>query len=319
MDEFEIIRSYFCRQVADPQLKIGIGDDCAVFNPGSGHIAVTTDTLVEGVHFFSDADPEAVGFKSLAVNVSDLAAMGAVPKYFTLALTIPEYNSRFLEKFSHGLFRMASSCGISLIGGDTTHGPLSITITAIGTTKPGMEITRSGARPGDEIYVSGELGGAALAVFLKSNATHLTDPLLESDSFMKLDYPQPRVELGCSLAGVATSMLDLSDGLSSDLMHILEQSATGAHIELEQIPYSRSLFELDLFNRFNFAVSGGDDYELCFTVPPEKRNALKEIAEKLGISVTRIGTVTADRGEITYTLNGIPFDIKTRGYNHFAK
>jgi thiamine-monophosphate kinase len=182
-----------------------------------------------------------------------------------------------------------------------------------------MEITRSGARPGDEIYVSGELGGAALAVFLKSNATHLTDPLLESDSFMKLDYPQPRVELGCSLAGVATSMLDLSDGLSSDLMHILEQSATGAHIELEQIPYSRSLFELDLFNRFNFAVSGGDDYELCFTVPPEKRNALKEIAEKLGISVTRIGTVTADRGEITYTLNGIPFDIKTRGYNHFAK
>ena len=296
MDEFEIIRSYFCRQVADPQLKIGIGDDCAVFNPGSGHIAVTTDTLVEGVHFFSDADPEAVGFKSLAVNVSDLAAMGAVPKYFTLALTIPEYNSRFLEKFSHGLFRMASSCGISLIGGDTTHGPLSITITAIGTTKPGMEITRSGARPGDEIYVSGELGGAALAV-----------------------YPQPRVELGCSLAGVATSMLDLSDGLSSDLMHILEQSATGAHIELEQIPYSRSLFELDLFNRFNFAVSGGDDYELCFTVPPEKRNALKEIAEKLGISVTRIGTVTADRGEITYTLNGIPFDIKTRGYNHFAK
>lgn len=318
MNEFEIIKRYFQRKIDDPDLKLGIGDDCAIFNFGSNNVAVTTDTLVEGVHFFPDVEPHALGYKSLAVNISDLAAMGAVPRYFTLALTIPEYNQQFLEQFTHGLFEIANRHQIRLIGGDTTRGPLSITITAIGEISHGKEITRHKAKIGDDIYVSGDLGGAALAVFLKSNQTHLNDQYLEIEAFKRLEYPIPRVNLGLKLVGIASSMLDLSDGLSSDLEHIVRLSNVGAIIDLDLIPYSQSLYEIDMLNRINMAISGGDDYELCFTSDPENREAISKLSTELNIPVTIIGSITDNIGNICYHMKGMPFELHTKGYNHFT-
>lgn len=316
MDEFEIIKRFFLRNEPDPNLKIGIGDDCAIFNC-QNNLAITTDTLVENVHFFSDVDPYSLGYKSLAVNLSDLAAMGANPKYFLLALTLPNANESFLNKFSQGIWDLASKYNVKLIGGDLTHGPLTITITAIGESLAHKEITRSHAQVGDDIYISGTLGAAALGVFLKSNQTHLHDQKLEASAFKHLDLPEPRIILGQRLRGIASSMLDLSDGLSTDLLHILKLSHVGALIDLDLIPYDPSLYEVDLSNRINFALAGGDDYELCFTANPSFREKIHSIAKELKLPLTRIGEITSNIAKIDYLLNKKPFTLSAKGYNHF--
>lgn len=365
MDEFAIIQHYFASHSTrySDDLDLGIGDDCAVFHLSpEEEMVITTDTLVSGVHFFPDAEPCSIGWKSLAVNISDLAAMGAKPRYFTLALTLPsdiqQQQPDFLPEFSRGLFRLSNQCGIDLIGGDTTHGSLSITITAMGTLPRGKAILRSGAQTGDDIYVTGTLGDAALAVELLK--CHKEPP---AGCRQKLDYPEPRVAMGMMLQDIATAMLDISDGLGSDLRHILERSGCSAVIDLSLLPLSREVREYAR-NRcgkipspdnnlrspvntesdrkqqyheeqsFIQALFGGDDYELCFTAPPDDgiRNKIQDLSRLLNLKVTRIGRVTGnnkfndaspgedDNYKICYQYKNQPFFFKKElsGYNHFS-
>ncbi len=335
MDEFSIIKHYFASKATSfsSNLDLGIGDDCGIFhlNP-LDEMTITTDTLVSGVHFFSNADPYSIGWKSLAVNVSDLAAMGATPRFFTLALTLPSdiqsTQPEFLAGFSQGLCDMANKCRIDLIGGDTTHGPLSITITALGCTPKGKAIKRSNAKLGDDIYVTGTLGDGALAVKLIKEKI---EPPIQCRK--KLEYPEPRIKVGIELRDVANSMLDLSDGLGSDLKHILNLSRFNAQIELTDLPLSYELTDtLQKFPNYNkatpweLALFGGDDYELCFTADStdQKRRYIKNISESLGIKITRIGTITEKNhdkyGEISYLENGKEYSdlMILSGYNHFS-
>ena len=306
MDEFSLISRYFRRSGSSAAL--GIGDDCGIVSVSPGtQLAVTTDTLVSGVHFFENTDAELIGWKSLAVNVSDLAAMGAAPRYFTLALTLPSPSESFLEAFSRGMFALADQCGIEILGGDTTSGPLSITITAMGELPRGKGILRSKAAAGDDIWVSGDLGGAAHAVGLIRRG--LEPP---ADCLEKLHRPQPRVALGLLLTDTANSMLDVSDGL-------LAASGKGAQLELDAIPLTGSLGRLDRNEALLCALTGGDDYELCFSAPRKKREQVKKIADLAQTPVSRIGTITGEPG-IEANLNGQSYRLPARrGYNHFEE
>ncbi|HUW27365.1 MAG TPA: thiamine-phosphate kinase [Sulfuriferula sp.] len=315
--EFELIQRHFSR--ATPGAVLGVGDDCALLQPSAGmQLAVSTDTLVADVHFFADADPQQLGWKSLAVNLSDLAAMGATPRWATLALTLPEVDDDWLAAFATGLYRCADRFGVSLVGGDTTRGALSLTLTVIGEVPPNQALRRDGAQAGDDIWVSGTLGDAALALAVLQGRVNLTDADLATLA-VRLHAPTPRVELGLALRGLAHSAIDVSDGLLADLGHILTRSGVGAVVEYAHLPLGEILHDYAAHPAFDDCVlSGGDDYELCFTAPAAHRQALGEIAARLDVRLTVIGSIRAEPGLTVRDAQGQALDMRHTGYDHFA-
>ena len=312
--EFEIIARYFTRQATDPAIRVGIGDDAAIVAP-EGELAIAVDTLVAGTHFPPDLDADAVGDRALAVNLSDLAAVGARPRWATLALTLSSVDEAWLEEFARGFFRLADRFKVSLIGGDTTRGALAITVGIFGDAAR-SPLLRSAGRAGDRVLVSGTLGDSAAAL-----EHFATDPARRSAEAAALvrrfSYPEPRVELGCALAGVAHAAIDISDGLLADLGHICRQSSCGAAIDLDALPLSPALKSLYPAERAeSFALSGGDDYELCFTVAPRDLARIREIAARLDIGVADIGELTADAG-IRGRRDGKSRPLPAAGYVHF--
>ena len=301
LGEFDLIQRFFKTQsehmlATNPTaVKLGIGDDCALLKTDPNEeIAITSDMLVSGRHFFPDANPQWLGWKALAVNLSDLAAMGARPLGFTLALALPEVNSAWLEGFSKGLFSIANQYSCPLIGGDTTAGPLNICITAFGGIPKEKAIHRSGASEGDDIWVSGSVGDARLCLAALRHEIELSKEDLESIE-ERMHQPSPRINLGIALRDVANAALDVSDGLLGDLKHILKQSGKDADIFLDRIPKSATLRKQAQNIQDQYAACGGDDYELCFTAPTSKRDAIAKISTDLNISLTHIGNIKSMR------------------------
>ena len=324
MGEFDLIARYFTRPVRHAAL--GVGDDCALLAPAPGmQLAVSSDMLVEGRHFFADVDPEALGHKALAVNLSDLAACGARPMAFTLALALPRVDETWLAGFSRGLLALADEHDCELVGGDTTQGPLNICITVFGEVPAGQALLRSGARPGDDIYVSGTLGDARLA--LQALRGHIALPAqVLARARQRLERPTPRVALGLALRGVAHSAMDVSDGLLGDLSHILKASGAGARIDthaasflIAQKAYASGVkghFDIELVRQCTLA--GGDDYELVFTAPPERRDAVAAAAQASQTRVSRIGTVEAEPGLRLLDALGQPLENRYASFDHFG-
>ena len=298
MSEFELIKRYFdkaarvARLRPEPGVELGIGDDCALLRTAPGmELAVSTDMLVEGRHFLVGADPFKLGRKSLAVNLSDLAAMGAAPRWATLALALPRVDEPWLEQFSAGWFALADRFEVALVGGDTTRGPLAISITIMGEVPEGLALYRAGAKPGDEIWVSGELGGASLGLAHQLGRVSLGAGDAAA-MLARLDEPEPRVALGERLRGLATSAIDVSDGFGGDLAHILERSSVGALVHYAQIPRPTVFARLGNAElERNCVLSGGDDYELIFTALQARRAEIEAVAADLGLALTRIGYV----------------------------
>ena len=324
MGEFDLIARYFTRPVR--RAALGVGDDCALLAPAPGmQLAVSSDMLVQGRHFFADVDPERLGHKALAVNLSDLAACGARPLAFTLALALPRVDAPWLEAFSRGLLALADGHGCELVGGDTTQGPLNICITVFGEVPAGQALLRSGARPGDDIYVSGTLGDARLALEALLGHIHLPDELL-AQARQRLERPTPRVALGLALRGIASSAMDVSDGLLGDFGHILKASGVGACIRTDEtikliaagaFPSSATgQFDQKLLHQCTLA--GGDDYELLFTAPPQHRAAVAEAAAQSQTPVTRIGQVEAAPGLRLLDAQGMPVENRFASFDHFA-
>jgi len=309
MNEFDLIQNYFNWELTDPSVEMGVGDDAALFNLPLGHQLVTsTDTLVEGIHFFKDASPGDIAYKSLAVNLSDIAAMGAVAKCFTLSLTLPKLDQQWLKQFSSSLKESSRLFNVNLIGGDTTKGPLNITITMMGSIEMDSSIKRSGARDKDDVYVTGDLGAAALCLKkinegVKPNQNELT----------RLNRPVPRLELGSALKNVASSCIDISDGLEQDLSHILKSSEVGATIDTLKLPLDSSVTKyIKNTKDWSLPLCGGDDYELCFTAKKSKRDQIRVLSENLKIKVTKIGVIN---GSKELKING--YDGLSSSYQHF--
>lgn len=327
MGEFDLIARYFTRPArSGSATTLGVGDDCALLAPAAGmQLAISCDMLVEGRHFFADVDPEALGHKALAVNLSDLAACGARPLAFTLALSLPRVDAPWLAGFSRGLFALADQHGCDLIGGDTTQGPLNICVTVFGEVPAGQALLRSGARPGDDVYVSGTLGDARMA--LEALLGHIAlDPHLLQRLRHRLERPTPRVALGQALRGIASSAMDLSDGLAGDFSHILKASGVGATIQTEiatnliacsALPISaRAQFDEEFLRQCT--LGGGDDYELVFTAPPAHRDAVAEAARTSATPVTCIGTVETAPGLRLTDGNGRPLTGRYASFDHFG-
>ena len=304
MAEFSIIDTYFNRQ--NSSVDLGVGDDSALLTPPPNHqLVICADTLVAGRHFPLETDPHAIGWKSVAVNLSDIAAMGAQPQSILLALSLPQIDHAWLKGFSQGLFDCCDQFGVSLIGGDTTQSPhLTISVTALGWVETGRAVPRSGAKVGDLICVSGSIGDAAFAL------QHLGHPLQR-----RLDYPTPRCELGNILKNYANSMIDVSDGLAQDLGHILKASQVGAVLDLEHLPISSPLVDLPLQQQWQYALAGGDDYELCFTISPE--NYQKLVQNHSDFLIQPIGTIT-DTKKLIFQHNQNAVILHFNGYQHFA-
>lgn len=319
MPEFDLIdrlERIICLPEGELQsgCRVGIGDDAAVLEiPEGQELVVSTDTLVEGVHFPAGTPAESIGYKALAVNLSDLASMGAKPTCFFLALTLPREDARWLDEFSAGMAGLARQWRVQLAGGDTTTGPLSMTITALGTVNRGRALLRSGARAGDLVVISGAPGVAARALEIIQAGREPAAMQRKA-----LDYPQPRVDLGQSLAGLATSCIDLSDGLAADLVHILDQSGVGAEIELGRLPVHEGLAGLTDQERWRLQLSGGDDYELCFTVPADSTPELNRISDACDIELTPVGTIVQGSGLELKTEDGASYDLASTGYIHFS-
>ena len=315
--EFEVIRRHFTRPPRHAVL--GVGDDAALFRVRAGmELAVSTDMLVAGTHFFADADPRRLGHKALAVNLSDMAAMGAMPRWALLSLALPKVDPSWLRKFSAGLLALARAHDVDLVGGDTTRGPLNVCVTIIGETRRGRALRRDGARAGDEIWVSGCLGDAALAVAHRKRRLRLRGNELERCT-RALDLPQPRVALGRALAGIAHSAIDLSDGLLADLGHICERSRLAAEVHLPAIPRSRTLerFAATPVGR-EALLAGGDDYELCFTAAPQARDRLRAVSGRIGLRLTPIGVMRQGRGVRVLDANGRRMTFGKLGFDHFG-
>lgn len=315
--EFDLIARHFTR--ATPGAVLGVGDDCALLAPTPGmQLAVSTDMLLEGRHFSPQDSPAGLGHKSLAVNLSDLAAMGATPRWATLAIALPEENDAWLTAFARGFFRMADQHGIELVGGDTTRGTLTISITVMGEVPPGQALRRDGAQVGDDIWVSGVIGSAALALAYRQGRLFM-EQIDAAKVLPALYLPTPRIALGLALRGLASSAIDISDGLLGDLGHILERSHVGATLEFSALPtlpvtqaYLHEAVARDC------VLAGGDDYELCFTAPASKRNAVLAAAASAGVTVTRIGHIHAEPGLTVNDANGQPLHVDKTGYDHFA-
>jgi thiamine-monophosphate kinase len=292
----------------------GIGDDCArVLVPDGFELAITSDTLIEGVHFPPGTSAHAIGFKALAVNLSDLAAMGAQPAWVTLALSIPSVEMEWLHRFAEGFFSLAETLNIQLIGGDTTQGPLTITIQAHGFIPKGQALTRSGAQPGDYICVTGTLGEAGLEL-LKLGGGPQTQTSVNC-----LNYPEPRVGAGMALRGIASAAIDISDGLIADLGHILEASGVGARLTLEEIPLSKVMREdQDPARMLELALTAGDDYELCFTIPESQIEAVNALQYQLNLPIKHIGNIQSQPGMRIHRQDGVPLEISSGGFSHFS-
>lgn len=305
MAEFSIIDTYFNRKNAN-SVDLGVGDDSALLTPPpQQQLVICADTLITGRHFPMNTNPHAIGWKSVAVNLSDIAAMGATPHSILLALSLPQIDHDWLKAFSQGLYDCCDQFGVSLIGGDTTQSPhLTLSVTALGWVDIGQAITRSGAKLGDLICVSGTVGDAAFAL------QHLGHPLQK-----RLDYPTPRCQLGAALKGLAHSMIDISDGLAQDLGHILKASQVGAKLQLENLPISPTLQTLDDAQKWQYALAGGDDYELCFTISPQ--NYQKLLQKQLDVSISMIGTIQQQHG-LTFEKDGVDHSLQFNGYQHFA-
>ena len=309
MNEFDLIREYFTWPIKDPSVALSVGDDAALFSLEQGYqLVTTTDTLIEGVHFSVSALAKDIAHKSLAVNLSDMAAMGAKAKYFTLAITLPKIDQSWLQEFSDSLRQLSEHYEVSLIGGDTTRGLLNITITMFGMVESSKALTRSGARPDDGVYVSGTIGDAGFCFWKLSNG------LIPSNQELKrLNRPTPRVELGLVLKNLASACIDVSDGLEQDLSHILKTSSVGAIIEVEKIPISETLQgHIQDTNDWSIPLCGGDDYELCFTIPKANKEALKKVSESCNVNITRIGVITESLGLQIEGFNG-----PRKSYQHF--
>jgi len=319
MKEFDLIKRYFAEQpVQRKDVLLGIGDDCAIVVPDEKHhIAITTDTLVSGVHFFDDTEPRAIGHKSIAVSLSDLASMGAEPSWISLAITLPKIDEQWVAEFSAGVFELAEYYNVQLIGGDTTSGPLSITVTAQGLTPTSKRLTRSGAHAGDWIYVTGEIGDAALALQYLLGKINVEEVYRDA-IISKLHYPKPRVLAGQLLKEYASSAIDLSDGLIGDLAHICKASNVGANIVLDSLPLSQALREtLEHEKSIAMALAGGDDYELLFTVSEDNKVGMETALKSANIKHTCIGQLNAN-GKITTTLNNKPVQLDVSAFEHFS-
>ena len=320
MKEFELINRFFTgRGITRRDVDLGIGDDCALVTiPEGCQLAVTTDTLVEGVHFFSDISPKALGHRILAVNLSDLAAMGAEPAWISIGLTLPNVDETWLEQFTEGMHDIAEYYNVQLIGGDTTQGPLTITVCAKGIVPKGKALTRSGAKVGDWLYVTGDLGDAALAIEARKQGWELSD---EDRSYAqkKFDYPAPQVAAGQVLRGLANSAIDISDGLLADLSHILTHSGVGATIHADKVPFSNALKNLPNEEvRLMLAMAYGDDYQLLFTVPDSNRVAVEKRLAEYGVTPTCIGQINANVGDVSLLYKDKPWPFPATGFEHFS-
>lgn len=319
LSEFSLISRYFDRPPrANSNAELGIGDDCALLRTAPGMLtAISSDMLVEGRHFFAGADPRLLGHKSLAVNLSDLAAMGAQPLGFTLALALPAADETWLAPFADGLFALADRHGCELIGGDTTRGPLTICITIFGSVPPGQALRRDAARPGDDIWVSGSLGDARLALAGYRNELALDAADLAAAA-VRMHAPEPRVALGLALRGLAHAAIDISDGFAGDLAHILERSAVGATVDVDALPAGSMLARQPQPLRRQYALAGGDDYELCITAPRSRRADVQAAAAHAGCAMTLVGTIDASPGLRLVDHLGAPLALQAASFDHFA-
>ena len=317
LGEFDLIRRYFTRDSA--QAVLGIGDDAALLRVSSGKVlAVSTDMLVSGRHFFPDADPYLLGRKSLAVNLSDMAAMGARPRWATLALALPNVDATWLAPFADGFFSMADEFQVELVGGDTTRGPLNICVQIIGETDAGRALRRDRAQVGDILWVSGELGAAALALRHLRGEISVAQEIL-SRCAARLHDPSPRVALGLALQGIARSAIDISDGLIGDLGHILSRSGVAADIRLADIPCHPDLkpYASQPWGR-QALLAGGDDYELCFTAPADQTDAINDISQRLDLPLTTIGQIISGSGLTVRDADGVALNINFKAFDHFS-
>ena len=324
MGEFDLIARYFARPARRSPL--GTGDDCALLQPAPGmQLAVSTDMLVEGRHFLSTVDPARLGHKALAVNLSDLAACGAKPLAFTLALSLPAVDEAWLEGFSRGLFALAEAHDCELVGGDTTRGPLNICITVFGEVPRGAALLRSGAKAGDDLWVSGTLGDARLALEVFRGTLGLPGELFDI-ARQRMETPTPRTALGQALQGIATAAVDVSDGLLGDLGHVLHASGVGAQVDADAAVARMLLPAHPLAATAAFApellrlcaLSGGDDYELLFTAPADRRDAVTAAAQRADTPVARIGHIEAERGLRIVDAGGAPVAQRFGAFDHFA-
>lgn len=323
--EFELIRRHFAAHAGvRPGLLLGIGDDAALLRPEAGMaLAVTTDMLLEGRHFLPQTDPQALGHKALAVNLSDLAAMGAAPRWVTLALALPAADEAWLAAFSSGLRALAQRFEVELVGGDTTRSAagagIGISITAIGAVPEAHALTRGGARPGDEVWVSGELGGAALGLAQALGHVQL-DAVDASRARTRLERPEPRIELGERLRGMASAAIDVSDGFAADLGHILERSGVGAVVHAARLPRDAALARVDAALAMRCLLAGGDDYELLFTAPPGEHASIEALSTELGLALTCVGQVqpaAAGAALVVLDAGGAPMSAPD-GFDHFG-
>ena len=316
ISEFELIQRFFISKQSwsNPATRLGIGDDCALLSVNSSEeLAVTTDTLVENVHFFTDCDAQMLGHKALAVNLSDLAAMGAEPLWVTLALTLPNSNEAWLEAFSQGFLALAEACRVELIGGDTTRGPLSITVQAIGKVPSGAALRRSSAQVGDLIYVTGSIGDAGLGLAIEQKQTNIHEPLAQ----YRLHKPQPRIDAGLALRSIAHAAIDVSDGLLADLNHILQDSEVGATLDWDKLPLSSAVYDwVNETGNSLLPLQTGDDYELCFTLPAQNRQLLEQRTNLFNYPVTPIGTIEAPPG-LRLLKDKQVRQLDIQGYQHF--
>ena len=320
MSEFELIARHFASlTAARADVVLSIGDDCALVLPPSGQeVALTSDTLVSGVHFLADCDPHDLGWKALAVNLSDLAAMAAKPTWFLLALTLPRADEAWLRAFSAGLGALSKEAGVQLVGGDTTRGPLAISITACGLLPVGQGVRRSGARPGDRLFVTGSPGEAAAGLaLLRSRSRRRRDDADGVHLLQRLQRPTPRIEEGLALRGLATACIDLSDGLAADLGHLCTASSVGARLDGAALQGSAALRNVTGLAARDHLLFGGDDYELCFSVPPSHCAALQRLAAGWSCGVTEIGVVEAETG-LRLERDGVVERLPPRGYDHFG-
>jgi thiamine-monophosphate kinase len=321
MDEFEIIQRYFSRLgVARSDVALGVGDDAALLTvPEGAELVAAVDTIVAGRHFLEDSDARSIGHRALAVNLSDLAAMGAAPAWATLALTLPSADPEWLERFSVGFSALAAEYAVALVGGDTTAGPLTVSVQIMGHVPRGSALRRSGARAGDLLAVTGTLGdaGAGLALATRALATHDSSAAIEL--VRRFEYPAPRVEFGLAARGIATAAMDLSDGLAGDLPKLAAASDLAAHVEIERLPLSRALQSVtDPQQARDWALGAGDDYELLLAVPPDLFAGLAARAAQLNLRLTAIGELRRGNA-VTWTRHGAEIDPRVRGYEHFRR
>ena len=320
--EFELIERFFQQStISRSDVLLGIGDDAALLRVPEGRaLVVAVDTLIDGVHFPHNTPAADIAYKALAVNLSDLAAMGATPAWATLALTLPDYNEAWLTEFSRGFFELGELFDVALIGGDTTRGHLSLSVQLQGFVEAASALKRSGAQPGDLIYVSGTLGDAGLGLLCHQGKVHAS---AQDRAYLveRLNKPQPRVELGQKLIGIASAAIDVSDGLVADLSHVLKASNVGAVLSFDEIPYSPAFQKVyqggSQYVATDFALSSGDDYELCFTVPRKHQRQIKKLAKALNLPLTQIGEISEELGLRVMDKNGTQRNLTQQGYQHF--